>query len=122
MLKKLGNLINMDGDTNTAQVTIKTKQTDEVLATGEMPTDVFKFEGNWYFAEDKVTLDNLTITERTYTCGYKGTCFWVDLTTSEGTVQNVAWVYRNPKDGYENIKDRIAFYNGTRQGTVAVAE
>ena len=121
MLQKLANLMKMNG-ANVMQVTVKNKQTDEVIAEGQIPNNVFKFEGNWYFDEEKVDMANLQVTERTYTCSYKGTCFWVDLTTPAGTVQSVGWVYREPKDGYENIKDRIAFYAGTRQGTIAIAE
>ena len=121
MLQKFGNLINMGGD-KTTQITIKNKQTEEIIAEGQTPTDVFKFEGNWYFDAAQVNMANLTVTERTYTCSYKGTCFWVDLTTPKGAVQNVGWVYREPKNGYENIQDRVAFYNGSRQGTIAIAE
>ncbi len=117
MLKKAGNLIQMQGD-NAVQVVIKNAQTAEILAAGQQPNDVFKFEGNWYFEAEQVTMDNLTITERTYTCPYKGTCNWIDLTTPQGTIQNVAWIYPTPKQGYTQIQNRIAFYNGSRQGTI----
>jgi uncharacterized protein (DUF427 family) len=37
-------------------------------------------------------------------------------------VQNVAWVYNTPKQGYEMIKDRIAFYTRDTAGTISVRE
>lgn len=75
------------------------------------------FEGNWYFDPDTVDMQHLVVTERTYTCPYKGTCFWIDLDSPEGKAQNIAWVYNQPKPGYEHIKDRIAFYARDTAGT-----
>lgn len=119
MLKRLDNIFK-GGDV--ATVTIKDKGDGKVIASGQTPSDVFGFEGNWYFDEQKVDMNRLTVTERTYTCPYKGTCFWIDLESPDGTIRNVAWVYRDPKRGYDNIKDRIGFYNGSRSGTIAESE
>jgi uncharacterized protein (DUF427 family) len=33
-----------------------------------------RYEGNLYFAADEVNASALKITDRTYTCPYKGTC------------------------------------------------
>jgi len=119
MLKRLGDMFKTD---EVSTITIKDKGDDEVIASGTTPQDVFKFEGNWYFNESHVNMERLTVTERTYTCSYKGTCYWIDLESPNGTVRNVGWIYRDPKRGYDNIKDRIAFYNGRREGTVAEQE
>jgi uncharacterized protein (DUF427 family) len=91
------------------------------LAQGAEPTGVFRFEGNWYFAPDGVAMQHLQETTRTYTCPYKGLCYWIDLVENGQTSQNVAWVYRQPKPGYEQIKDHIAFYAGKRPATREVA-
>ncbi|MBL8161802.1 MAG: DUF427 domain-containing protein [Anaerolineae bacterium] len=102
---------------------IKERLSGEVIASGTENNDVRVFEGNWYFAPEAVKMQHLTITERTYTCPYKGVCFWIDVTTADGTrSQNVGWVYRNPKPGYEFIKDQIAFYARDTNGTRAARE
>jgi uncharacterized protein (DUF427 family) len=102
---------------------VKAKDSGTLLAQGRTDDESVRvFEGNWYFAPEAVDMAHLKVTERTYTCPYKGTCFWVDLVTPDKTVQNVAWVYNTPKPGYEMIKDRIAFYTRDTAGTVSVRE
>jgi uncharacterized protein (DUF427 family) len=65
-------------------------------------------------------MGHLKITNRTYTCPYKGVCFWIDLEIPDGRVaQNVAWVYRSPKPGYEFIQDQLGFYARPTSGTLA---
>jgi uncharacterized protein (DUF427 family) len=74
---------------------------------------VLRYEGNLYFAPEAVKSDVLKVTERTYTCPYKGTCQWVDYVGPDGaTVRDVAWVYPQPKAGHEPIRDRFGFYAG----------
>ena len=99
-------------------VTIKARETGEVLAQGAEGGQAQRFEGNWYFDPDTVATGLLKVTERTYTCPYKGTCFWVDLESAGQRAQNVAWVYDEPKKGYEHIKGKYGFYAGTRAATV----
>ncbi len=99
-------------------VTIREKASGSVLARGDVGAEVVKFEGHWYFDPSTVERDLLRITDRTYTCPYKGTCNWVDYVDSDGqTVQNVAWVYPNPKAGHELIQNRYGFYAGSRGAT-----
>lgn len=101
-------------------LTVKERASGKVLAQGDENKSARVFEGNWYFTPDAVNMANLRVTERTYTCPYKGICYWIDLETPEGTrTQNVAWVYRQPKPGYEFIRDEIGFYSRTTSGTVA---
>lgn len=119
MLKKLSTFLK-GGNIN--KVTIRDAFDGTVIAQGETPYGVFSFEGNWYFDEDNVDMSRLNITERTYTCPYKGICYWIDLETPENAVENVAWVYRNPKRGFNHIKDKIAFYKDSQRGTVAECE
>jgi uncharacterized protein (DUF427 family) len=100
-------------------VIIREAKSGSVLAEG---TDdgqiVVRYEGNLYFAPGAVRSDALKVSERTYTCPYKGTCHWVDYVAGDGQVtRDVAWVYANPKHGHEIIKDRYGFYAGTRGAT-----
>ncbi|MCB9452797.1 MAG: DUF427 domain-containing protein [Anaerolineaceae bacterium] len=99
---------------------IKKRANGEEIARAEENGGAQVFEGNWYFAPDRVQMGSLQVTERTYTCPYKGVCFWIDLETPDGHVaRNIAWVYRDPKPGYEFIKDQIGFYCRNTQGTIA---
>ncbi len=100
------------------RVTI-TSRSGEQLADGAEPEQVFELEGNWYFIPEAVNAAALERTPRTYTCPYKGTCYWVDYVGDEGRIHDVAWVYDEPKPGYERIKSRYGFYGNDRAGTYA---
>jgi uncharacterized protein (DUF427 family) len=102
--------------------TVKERTGGSIIAQGTDNESVRLFEGNLYFAPDAVNMEHLRVTERIYTCPYKGQCFWIDLETDSGRATNVAWVYRNPKAGYEFIRDKIGFYNRDTAGTVTVKE
>lgn len=119
MLKRLSGLLK-GGNIN--KVTVKDAHDGKIIAEGDTPYGVFSFEGHWYFDEDNVEMSRLTITTRTYTCPYKGDCYWIDLNSPKNTVKNIGWVYREPKRGYQHIKDKIAFYKGSQRGTIAEAE
>ena len=99
-------------------IVIHEKSSGTVLAKGEPESDALKYEGNWYFKPEAVESAVLAVTDRTYTCPYKGTCHWVDYLGSDGSrVKDVAWVYADPKPGHEMIKDRYGFYAGSRGAT-----
>ena len=90
---------------------VKQRANQQVIASGEENQSVRVFEGNWYFKPDAVQMEHLKVTERTYTCPYKGVCYWVDLENPDGTrAQNIGWIYRQPKSGYEFIQDQVGFY------------
>ncbi|MFQ6615616.1 MAG: DUF427 domain-containing protein [Fidelibacterota bacterium] len=98
---------------NRKPVTIRIKDTGDILASS---ADPLRFESNLYFDERDVNMDLLEVTDRIYTCSYKGVCFWIDLRDQNGNQgesevmeTNVAWVYRDPLPGYEHIKNRIGF-------------
>ncbi len=94
-----------------AQLIVKERTASAIIAAAAENSGARVFEGNWYFKPENVNMDYLKVTERTYVCPYKGICFWIDAVSPEGQVsRNVGWVYRNPKPGYEFIKDEIGFY------------
>ena len=103
-------------------VKIIDKARNECIAQADLDSGVFKFEGNYYFDPDKVQMDHLIVTDRIYVCPYKGNANWVDLHTDSGVIKDVAWIYRDPKPGYGQIKDHVGFYDGSRQGTAAVKD
>jgi uncharacterized protein (DUF427 family) len=102
--------------------TVKERTTNQVIAKGIENQQVHPLEGNLYFEPEAVNMEHLRITERTYTCPYKGVCYWIDLESPNGRFQNIAWVYQNPKSGYERIQDRIGFYTHDTSGTVTEKE
>jgi uncharacterized protein (DUF427 family) len=99
-------------------VTIRERESGSPLAQAEVGPSLAKYEGNWYFDPGQVQTDVLCVTERTYTCPYKGTCNWVDYVGPDGrTVRDVAWIYPQVKPGHEVIEGRFGFYAGTRAVT-----
>jgi uncharacterized protein (DUF427 family) len=96
-------------------ITIREKDSGTILAQGEEGPSLAKYEGNWYFDPAAIRSEVLRVTERTYTCPYKGTCNWVDYVGPDGvTVQDVAWVYPEVKAGHELIRGRYGFCAGSR--------
>lgn len=100
------------------KVTIKERTTGTILASTDDPSKVESFEGNWYFDPSVVNQVELQVTDDLYTCPYKGTCNWVSFSGQGKTAMRIAWVYPNPKPGFENIKGRFAFYGGNRPSTI----
>ncbi|MCI0575769.1 MAG: DUF427 domain-containing protein [Chloroflexi bacterium] len=99
-------------------VTIRDVVSGESLASAEKQVGVRLFEGAWYFDPAAVNLEHLVVTDRTYICPYKGTCYWIDLEAPGHQAQNVAFTYFQVHEGYEFIKDKIAFYAGQHEATV----
>ena len=98
-------------------ITIQDAQTGQQFASAERNQGVRLFEGAWYFDPAYVDMTYLRVTERTYTCPYKGVCYWIDLDAPDHKGKNVAFTYFKVKPGYEFIQDRIAFYAGEREHT-----
>lgn len=99
-------------------ITIREKGSGTPLAASEEGPSLAMYEGNWYFDPTAVRSDVLRVSERTYTCPYKGTCNWVDYVGQDGTtVRDVAWVYPEVKPGHERIRGRYGFYAGSRGAT-----
>ena len=99
-------------------VTILEKGSGSTLAKAEVGANLASYEGNWYFDPSAVEQGSLQLTDRTYTCPYKGTCHWVDFRGPDGeVVRDVSWVYQAPKPGHELIRGRYGFYQGARGAT-----
>ncbi len=99
-------------------ITVKDITRQEVVAQGEQDDDVILLEGAFYFAPEQVKRDHLIISERTYTCPYKGKCYWVDLQGPNNVIRDVGWVYYAPTPDYEYIRDKFGFAFGMRPGIV----
>jgi uncharacterized protein (DUF427 family) len=98
---------------------VKERHTGSVIASAEENAGVRVFEGNWYYNQNNVDMQYLKVTNRVYTCPYKGRCYWIDVEAPDGTkAQNVAWTYFDVKPGYEFIQGEIGFYARPTSGTL----
>jgi len=91
-------------------ICIFTKSDNTVLVRAESDDQVIKLDGNFYFHPDLVDTSILEITGRTYHCPIKGVCNWIDLVTEKGYVTDASWIYRDTKQGFENINGWYGFY------------
>jgi uncharacterized protein (DUF427 family) len=71
-----------------------------------------EIEGNWYVDPQAVDHKLLRITSHEYHCPYKGRCFYVDFDDGVRRVPRVAWIYDDPKSGWEHIRGKYGFYAG----------
>ena len=101
-----------------SSITVRDVTRSTVLAQGQAGQDAILLEGCYYFDPEQVAQEHLIVTERTYTCPYKGVCQWIDLDSPTGTIRDVAWVYTRPKPKYEYIRDKIGFAYGMRPGVL----
>jgi uncharacterized protein (DUF427 family) len=84
--------------------------TGRVLARGHDPSNVRHKPDSWYFSPDSVDMESLEVSDRSYTCPRRGICYWVDLRTPSGYVNDVAWVYPDAAGGYEDVAGWFGFY------------
>jgi uncharacterized protein (DUF427 family) len=77
---------------------------------------VAKVEGNWYIDASAVSA-NLQMSSHDYTCPYKGKCYYADFVDGATRAIDVAWVYGDPKPGWEHIKGKYGFYAGNVRNT-----
>ncbi len=97
------------------RVRIIEKSTGKILADGS-DDHVQNVAGNWYFDPSAVS-DTLQMSSHDYICPHKGKCYYADFVDSPRRVIDVAWVYGNPKAGWEHIKGKYGFYAGDRKDT-----
>lgn len=89
-----------------------------IIAQGEHPGPVLHMEGTYYFPRDMVHQEHLIRSTRTFTCPYKGLMFWYDLESDHGLMRDVAWVYEQPRPGYEHLQEMFGFTFGMRPGVM----
>jgi uncharacterized protein (DUF427 family) len=99
-------------------ITVKDVIHNEVLAQGTVDDGIIALEDGYYFAPEQVKRDNLIISPRTYTCPYKGVCYWIDLQGPAGIIRDVGWTYFKPDPNYEYIRDKLGFAFGMRPGVI----
>lgn len=99
------------------QIIVRDAQSGDVLAQAILEQDVIELEGCYYFKREHVSMDRVKISARTYTCPYKGVCFWIDLKTDDtNTIENIGFSYTDTKADYNYINSRIGFYGRSMRG------
>lgn len=97
------------------RVKIVEKSTGQIIADAS-GDQVQKVEGNWYIDAAAVS-KNLQMSSHDYTCPYKGKCYYADYYDEPRRVIDIAWVYGDPKPGWEHIKGKYGFYAGDAKKT-----
>lgn len=66
-----------------------------------------------YFPPEDVRSDLLEVVgDHSTFCEWKGTATYFDVVVGDERAARAAWTYRDPKAGYEQLRDYIAFYPG----------
>jgi uncharacterized protein (DUF427 family) len=81
-----------------------TTQAVRVLETSHPPV--------YYIPQSDIRMEYLTPTDRRTFCEFKGGAGYWTVTVGEKMVMNAAWSYADPADGFETLKDYLAFYPG----------
>ncbi|MFU8794156.1 MAG: DUF427 domain-containing protein [Dethiobacteria bacterium] len=83
-------------------VLAKSHRTYRALETSHPPV--------FYIPPADIEMEMLVKTAKTSMCEFKGMAIYYDLVLPEMQVESVAWSYENPRRGFEEIKDHLAFY------------
>jgi len=71
-------------------------------------------EGNQYFPAESVRQEFLRPSSTHTVCSWKGTASYYHLEVDGMRNADAAWYYPEPKPAAEEIRGRIAFWNGVR--------
>ena len=74
--------------------------------------DVIEIEGRTYFPPESIKASFLKRTEHTSYCTYKGNATYYSVTVNGKVAKDAVWAYKEPKEGYEHIKNFGSFWNG----------
>jgi uncharacterized protein (DUF427 family) len=74
--------------------------------------DTIVVEGNHYFPPDAVRAEYLKASDHTSFCPWKGTASYYTLVVDGAENPDAAWYYPETKPEADNIRGRVAFWNG----------
>jgi uncharacterized protein (DUF427 family) len=75
-----------------------------VLETSSPPTI--------YIPAEDIRMEYLSPSEHSSHCEWKGGASYYDLKVGDSVSRDAAWYYRQPKPGFEQLLDHVAFYAG----------
>ena len=76
--------------------------------------DTVVVEGNHYFPPSSIRAEHFQPSDHHTVCGWKGTCSYYDVVVDGEVNPNAAWTYPETKPEADNVRGRIAFWNGVR--------
>lgn len=71
-------------------------------------------EGNQYFPPGSLRKEFFVDSNQKTVCPYKGQASYFTLRVNDEQNEAAAWYYPEPKEGYEKIRDYVAFWKGVR--------
>jgi uncharacterized protein (DUF427 family) len=74
--------------------------------------DIVTVEGNAYFPLESLKMEYFSESATTTVCSWKGMASYYNIVVDGQTNADAAWIYRDPKVAAENIRQRVAFWNG----------
>ena len=83
---------------------------DDRLLLQAQGNQLQQVENSYYVHPDLIDMSQFEVSDRIYNCPVKGTCFWVDLKTDLGWINDICWVYPEPKKVYQHIAGWYGFY------------
>ena len=83
-------------------VIAETVRAKRVLQTGQAPV--------YYIPQKDIRMEYMIPTSKNSTCEFKGKAVYYDIRVGAKAVTAAGWSYPEPTQGYEEIKDHIAFY------------
>jgi uncharacterized protein (DUF427 family) len=84
---------------------------DTVIAESD---DTVIVEGNHYFPADSIFSEYFSPSAKTSLCPWKGIASYYTLEVDGQQNQNAAWYYPETKTAADEIKGRVAFWNGVQ--------
>ncbi|WP_120716086.1 DUF427 domain-containing protein [Tsuneonella amylolytica] len=92
-------------------MTVEATWNDTVIAKSD---DTVVVEGNYYFPRADVDPALLVASEATSRCPWKGTAHYYTLDVDGERNPDAAWYYPDPKPEAEQVRGRIAFWQGVK--------
>ncbi len=74
--------------------------------------DTIVVEGNVYFPVAALSRKHVRASDHHSVCGWKGTASYYDVVVDGEVNPEAAWFYPEPKQGAEQVTDRVAFWHG----------
>lgn len=74
--------------------------------------DTVVVEGNHYFPHDAVRHELLRESDHHSQCPWKGSASYYDVVVEGRVNANAAWYYPEPNAAAQQIRGRVAFWNG----------
>jgi uncharacterized protein (DUF427 family) len=76
--------------------------------------DMAVVEGNQYFPLSSLNRDYVTFSNHKTSCPWKGQASYFSLLVNGEMNTDAAWYYADPKQGAEEVADRVAFWKGVK--------